>query len=69
MEEKLKLFYIKILNGIFWISNPVNPNENFADKWASDPRLEQEFRRWHREMLESLKSNKIRATQEELSGI
>lgn len=61
--------YIKTFNGVFWISNPVNPNENFADKWASDPRLEKEFRKWHGGMVESLRSNKIWGTQEELSGV
>jgi len=29
------------------IPNPVNPAEDFADKWQSDPRLEQCFWDWH----------------------
>lgn len=29
------------------IANPVNPGEDFADKWASDPELEMNFWRWH----------------------
>lgn len=30
------------------IPNPVNPNEDFADKWKSDSRLEQNFWTWHK---------------------
>ncbi len=29
------------------IPNPVNPGEDFADRWAKDPRYEQNFRLWH----------------------
>lgn len=29
-----------------WIPNPVNPAENFADRWADDPELEKSFNRW-----------------------
>ncbi|WP_298336040.1 nucleotidyltransferase [uncultured Erythrobacter sp.] len=29
-----------------WIPNPVNPAENFADRWAEDRRLEHSFDRW-----------------------
>jgi hypothetical protein len=29
-----------------WISNPVNPAENFADRWAEDHKLEENFNRW-----------------------
>ncbi len=29
------------------IPNPVNPAEDFADRWRSDPRLEQNFWAWH----------------------
>jgi hypothetical protein len=28
------------------IPNPVNPAEDFADKWASNPKLEESFRSW-----------------------
>ena len=28
------------------VPNPVNPAEDFADKWPSDPRLEKNFQRW-----------------------
>ncbi|MEL7106271.1 MAG: nucleotidyltransferase [Pseudomonadota bacterium] len=29
-----------------WVPNPVNPEENFADKWAEHPRREQVFYEW-----------------------
>jgi hypothetical protein len=29
------------------VPNPVNPAEDFADRWATDPRYEQHFRLWH----------------------
>lgn len=38
--------YIQRKDGIPWISNPVNPLENFADKWQAYPRREKNFRNW-----------------------
>jgi hypothetical protein len=29
------------------VPNPVDPAEDFADKWARDPRLEKNFWGWH----------------------
>ncbi len=37
-------------NGILWVPNPVNPQENFADKWSEIPRKAELFDQW----LESL---------------
>ena len=34
--------------GVAYVGNPVNPLENFADKWATHPRREQCFRDWNR---------------------
>lgn len=31
---------------IRWISNPVNPKENFADKWVEHPQREKNFYKW-----------------------
>jgi hypothetical protein len=36
-----------IRNGKPRIANPVNPGEDFADKWAGDLALEQNFLLWH----------------------
>lgn len=29
-----------------WVENPVNPNENFADKWLLNPNREKNFHEW-----------------------
>jgi len=31
---------------IKWVSNPVNPEENFADKWIEHPQREKNFYKW-----------------------
>ena len=31
---------------VSWVANPVNPEENFADKWEHHPEREQAFHRW-----------------------
>ena len=33
-------------HGVCWIPNPVNPQENFADKWADHPRKQRIFFEW-----------------------
>ena len=38
------------------VPNPVNPAEDFADRWSSDQRLEQNFRDWHRQALSDFNS-------------
>ena len=44
--------------GVWWVPNPVNPLENFADKWAEHPRKAELFFEWldaiereHQELL------------------
>src|SRR5262249_12566134 len=32
------------------IPNPLNPKEDFADRWARDQRFEQNFWAWHRQV-------------------
>lgn len=39
---------------IKWISNPVNPEENFADKWPDNPELERKFYRWVQQLQQDL---------------
>jgi hypothetical protein len=39
------------------VKNPVNPLEDFADRWSTDPagkQLEQNFRAWHRKAQSDL---------------
>lgn len=38
--------FIENRRGITWVSNPVNPEENFADKWVEEPTKEERFYRW-----------------------
>src|SRR5258705_5843037 len=38
--------YIEDRGGIAWVTNPVNPAENFADKWAEEPKKHENFYRW-----------------------
>jgi len=38
--------YIEWRGAEAWIANPVNPAENFADKWAEEPRKRENFFRW-----------------------
>ena len=46
--------YIQSINGVTWIPNPVNPLENFADKWQEQPQREQNFYRWLRQVQQDL---------------
>ena len=38
--------YIKKRDGARWVPNPVNPEENFADKWTEKPRKARLFFEW-----------------------
>lgn len=38
--------YILKKNGVSWVPNPVNPLENFADKWQEHTQRESKFRHW-----------------------
>lgn len=38
--------YINSRNGVLWVQNPVNPKENFADKWSEHPKRAVKFRKW-----------------------
>ena len=38
-----------------WIGNPINEEENFADKWLENPRKEQNFYSWLDQIKNSLK--------------
>ena len=37
---------IEVRNGVFWVPNPVNDKENFADKWAEHPERRHKFTAW-----------------------
>lgn len=38
--------FIEVRNGIYWVPNPVNVKENFADKWAEHPERQRKFMVW-----------------------
>ncbi|MBI9083875.1 MAG: nucleotidyltransferase [Desulfobacterales bacterium] len=46
--------YIQRVGGRPVVSNPVNPEENFADKWQEHPQRERKFRRWMTQAQEDL---------------
>lgn len=48
--------YIQQNDGVVWIPNPVNPLENFADKWAEHPQREENFYKWLSEVQKDLKA-------------
>ena len=46
--------YIQVVDGVTWIPNPVNPLENFADKWQEHPQREENFYKWLGQMQQDL---------------
>jgi hypothetical protein len=38
--------FVEIRNGVHWIANPVQPQENFADRWAGRPDRAAAFFEW-----------------------
>lgn len=38
--------YKETRDDISWVPNPVNPSENFADKWKDNPQREKKFLQW-----------------------
>lgn len=61
--EKFSKEYIIYLekdeNGNVLIKNPVNENENFADKWPNNPERKEAFFRFMNELKEDLVNNRI----------
>ncbi len=39
-------YFIEVRNGIYWIPNPTDPRENFADKWEKNPAKKDAFFDW-----------------------
>jgi DNA phosphorothioation-dependent restriction protein DptG len=38
--------YIETKEGQAWIASPINPGENFADKWKDAPKKKEAFYTW-----------------------
>ncbi|TDE13189.1 MULTISPECIES: nucleotidyltransferase domain-containing protein [Dyadobacter] len=55
-----------------WIANPINPEENFADKWPDEPQKEKNFYNWleriQQDVLRSLNQHGLYRIQESLSA-
>ena len=68
IEEKYSVEHGKIIK---WISNPVNEEENFADKWPENPKKEQNFYKWidkvKKDLSSSLELRGIHRIQESFS--
>ena len=62
--------HIQNKSGVSRVPNPVNPLENFADKWHRQPQKEQNFRRWlqqvNKDLITALQLKDIRAVGESL---
>lgn len=67
MVERMPL-YIQNRGGVKWIANPVNPNENFADKWAAESLLEQKFYEWHESFMALLRNDKLSKGYQDIAG-
>lgn len=50
----MELYIKKDVQGNYVISNPVNSEENFADKWPSHPRRKENFFRWLNQLKKDL---------------
>lgn len=48
MEQYIK----KATDGTYLVENPVNPEENFADKWVTHPKRKENFFKWLRKLKE-----------------
>ncbi len=38
--------HVENRNGVFWIPNPTDPRENFADRWEQYPERREAFQKW-----------------------
>lgn len=58
MENFIEERYDLVLRrNVKWIVNPINPEENFADKWSTHPQREENFFKW----LKQVKADLLRA--------
>ncbi len=48
--------YITSRDGVAWVTNPVNPSENFADRWLENDEREPAFKTWLRQIRDEVNS-------------
>lgn len=50
--DTMELYIERKADGTFLIKNPVNSEENFADKWVTHPKRQENFFKWFRKLKE-----------------
>lgn len=50
--DRMELYITRNADGTYKIENPVNSEENFADKWATHPKRKENFFKWLRKLKE-----------------
>lgn len=58
--------YIEKRSGEWWVPNPVQPEENFADKWNSNPERQRKFLQWLQNVEQTLAAM---TSEEDVRGI
>ncbi len=48
--------HIESQNGVYWVANPVNGEENFADKWKEEPQRREKLLIWLNKVSADLKT-------------
>ncbi len=65
--------FIQMKDGVEWVPNPVDPLENFADKWQEHPQRKKNFFNWMQQIREQVKQlsacDSIQECQSLLYGI
>lgn len=60
-----KVNYVENRNGRWWVANPVDPDENFADKWNEYPERREAFFRWVKKVRSDFSSAASKRTLDE----
>lgn len=60
-----KAGYVENRNGRWWVANPVDPDENFADKWNEYPERREAFFQWVKKVRADFSSAARKQTLEE----
>jgi hypothetical protein len=60
-----KAGYVEYRNGRWWVANPVEPHENFADKWNEYPERREAFLRWVKKVRSDFASGEAKRTLQE----
>jgi hypothetical protein len=58
--------HIELRDGVYWVENPVNPEENFADRWETHPQRATRFFDWLKDVEDALQ---VAANQEGLQKV